>query len=54
MAAEAAAYLTTKHPDYAVLAARIAFSNLYKETKKNFSPAVKDLHEYREVFNRPD
>ena len=46
MAAETAAYLTTKHPDYAVLAARIAISNLHKETKKNFSQVVKDLYEY--------
>ena len=37
LAAETAAYLTTKHPDYAVLAARIAISNLHKETKKSFS-----------------
>lgn len=29
--------MTTKHPDYAVLAARIAVSNLHKETKKTFS-----------------
>lgn len=37
LAAETAAYLTTKHPDFAVLAARIAISNLYKETKEKFS-----------------
>ena len=29
--------MTTKHPDYAILAARIAISNLHKETKKAFS-----------------
>ncbi|PPQ64159.1 hypothetical protein CVT24_008794, partial [Panaeolus cyanescens] len=46
LAAETAAYLTTKHPDYAVLAARIAVSNLHKETKKNFSQVIKDLYEY--------
>lgn len=46
LAAETAAYLTTKHPDYAVLAARIAISNLHKETKKNFSQVIKDLYEY--------
>uniref|UniRef100_A0A665WJ66 Ribonucleoside-diphosphate reductase n=1 Tax=Echeneis naucrates TaxID=173247 RepID=A0A665WJ66_ECHNA len=34
LAAETAATLTTKHPDYAILAARIAVSNLHKETKK--------------------
>jgi ribonucleoside-diphosphate reductase subunit M1 len=37
LAAETAAYLTTKHPDFAVLAARIAISNLYKETNEKFS-----------------
>ncbi len=34
LAAEIAATLTTKHPDYAILAARIAVANLHKETKK--------------------
>ncbi len=37
LAAETAASMTTKHPDYAILAARIAVSNLHKETKKLFS-----------------
>ena len=37
LAAETAASLTTKHPDFATLAARIAVSNLHKETKKVFS-----------------
>ena len=37
LAAETAASMTTKHPDYAILAARIAVSNLHKETKKIFS-----------------
>lgn len=39
LAAEVAASFTTKHPDYAILAARIAVSNLHKETKKLFSGA---------------
>jgi len=34
LAAEVAASMTTVHPDYAILAARIAISNLHKETKK--------------------
>ncbi len=46
LAAETAAYLTTKHPDYAILAARIAVSNLHKETKKNFSHVIRDLYDY--------
>ena len=36
--------MTTKHPDYAILAARIAISNLHKETKKVFSDVMTDLH----------
>ena len=37
LAAEMAATLTTKHPDYALLASRIAISNLQKNTNKSFS-----------------
>ncbi|KAI8579172.1 hypothetical protein K450DRAFT_243109 [Umbelopsis ramanniana AG] len=46
LAAETAAYMTTKHPDYAILAARIAISNLHKETTKQFSQVVDDLYNY--------
>ncbi|KAJ3125211.1 Ribonucleoside-diphosphate reductase large subunit [Nowakowskiella sp. JEL0407] len=46
LAAETTAYLTTKHPDYAILAARIAISNLHKETKKQFSSVIEDLYNY--------
>lgn len=46
LAMETAASLTTKHPDYATLAARIAITSLHKETKKSFSETVKDLWEY--------
>ncbi|KAF7314628.1 Ribonucleoside-diphosphate reductase [Mycena kentingensis (nom. inval.)] len=46
LAAETAAYLTTKHPDYAVLAARISVSNLHKQTKKNFSEVISDLYNF--------
>ncbi len=46
LAAEIAASMTTKHPDFAVLAARIAVSNLHKNTKKSFSETMKDLYEY--------
>ncbi|QQP32435.1 Ribonucleoside-diphosphate reductase, partial [Caligus rogercresseyi] len=45
LAAETAATLTTKHPDYALLAARIAVSNLHKETKKVFSEVMRDLRD---------
>lgn len=45
LAAETAAYLTTEHPDYSVLAARIAVSNLHKMTKKCFSSVMTDCYE---------
>src|ERR1700710_1222193 len=46
LAAETAASLTTKHPDYALLASRIAVSNLHKNTIKSFSETVRRLHDY--------
>ena len=46
LAAETAASLTTKHPDYALLASRIAVSNLHKNTVKSFSETMRKLHEY--------
>ncbi|KAK3100478.1 hypothetical protein FSP39_020660, partial [Pinctada imbricata] len=46
LAAETAATMTTKHPDYAQLAARIAVSNLHKETKKMFSEVMDDLFKW--------
>lgn len=54
LAMETAASLTTKHPDYSILAARLAITNLHKETKKSFSETVKDLHKYvNPVTKRP-
>ncbi len=46
LAAETAASLTTKHPDYAQLASRIAVSNLHKNTVKSFSKTMKKLYDY--------
>ena len=46
LAMETAASLTTKHPDYSVLAARLAITSLHKETKKSFSETVSDLWNY--------
>ena len=46
LAAEIAASLTTKHPDFAKLAARIAVSNLHKVTSKSFSNTMKRLYTY--------
>ncbi|HCE54776.1 MAG: ribonucleoside-diphosphate reductase subunit alpha [Lutibacter sp.] len=46
LAAETAATMTVQHPDYAKLAARIAVSNLHKNTKKVFSEVMADLYNY--------
>src|SRR5687767_14620024 len=46
LAAEIAATLTTKHPDYALLASRIAVSNLHKNTNKSFSKTMDLLYNY--------
>lgn len=46
LAAETAASMTTIHPDYAKLAARIAISNLHKTTSKSFSNTMKRLYTY--------
>ena len=46
LAAETAASFTVRHPDYALLASRIAVSNLHKSTIKSFSKTMKKLYEY--------
>ncbi len=46
LAAETAAAMTVTHPDYAQLAARIAVSNLHKNTKKSFSETMSDMYHY--------
>jgi ribonucleoside-diphosphate reductase alpha chain len=51
LAAEVAAAKTTEHPDYALLASRIAVSNLHRETKKSFSEVMSDLFHYTDPIN---
>ena len=46
LAAETAATMATIHPDYALFAARIAVSNLHKQTEKSFSKVIEDLYNY--------
>ncbi len=46
LAAEVCASLTVRHPDYAILAARIAISNLHKTTSQSFSNTMKRLYTY--------
>lgn len=48
LAAETAASLTVKHPDYALLASRIAVSNLHKNTTKSFSHTMQLLHKCKD------
>mmetsp|Transcript_15374 Transcript_15374/g.34450 ORF Transcript_15374/g.34450 Transcript_15374/m.34450 type:complete len:830 (-) Transcript_15374:58-2547(-) len=46
LAAQTAAYQSTKHPDFSILAARISVSNLHKETIKTFSDVIENFHKY--------
>ncbi|CAM9236714.1 unnamed protein product [Ectocarpus sp. 8 AP-2014] len=46
LAAETAAYMGVSHPDFSLLAGRIAVSRLHKETKESFSETMSDLYDY--------
>jgi ribonucleoside-diphosphate reductase alpha chain len=46
LASETAAFMSTQHPDYGRLAARIAVSNLHKQTEKSFAETMYKLHSY--------
>ncbi|HEX5112847.1 MAG TPA: ribonucleoside-diphosphate reductase subunit alpha, partial [Saprospiraceae bacterium] len=46
LAAETAATMAAIHPDYALLAARIAVSNLHKNSNKSFSETMEGLYNY--------
>ncbi len=48
LAAEICAALTCSHPDYALLASRIAVSNLHKNSSSSFSQTVADLYHYQD------
>jgi len=47
LSAETAASMVTEDPDYGVLAARIAVSNLHKSTKTSFADTIEDFYRYR-------
>jgi len=51
LAAETASFLSTVHPDYEKLAARIAISNLHKETSSSFVEVVNNLFTYQNPRN---
>jgi ribonucleoside-diphosphate reductase alpha chain len=46
LASETAAALTYIHPDYSILAARIAITRLHKTTNKSFSDTIESLYNY--------
>jgi ribonucleoside-diphosphate reductase alpha chain len=52
LAAETAATMAAIHPDYAILAARIAVSNLHKNTEKSFSVTMEKLYNYIDPKNK--
>ncbi len=51
LAAETAASMAIVHPEYAHLAARIAVSNLHKNTNKSFSETISTLYHYIDPKN---
>ena len=52
LAAETCAYMSQFHPDFSVLAARIAVSNLHKNTESNFVQVIKHLHSVTDKAGR--
>lgn len=47
------AYMSQKHPDFSILAARIAVSNLHKNTSDSFFETCQILHDYVDQQGRP-
>jgi ribonucleoside-diphosphate reductase alpha subunit len=52
LAAETCAYMSQKHPDFSTLAARVAISNLHKNTSSSFSETCRVLYEYHDAQGR--
>jgi len=52
LAAETCAYMSQRHPDFSILAARIAVSNVHKSTADSFSATVQACHEYKDRQGR--
>jgi len=52
LAAETCAYMSQKHPDFSILAARIAVSNLHKNTSGSFVETCRALHDYHDAQGR--
>merc|ERR1740115_613066 len=53
LAAETCAYMSQRHHDFSTLAARIAVSNLQKNTSASFSDTCRALYEYIDKQGRP-
>jgi ribonucleoside-diphosphate reductase alpha subunit len=53
LAAETCAYMSQRHPDFSILAARIAISNVHKSTSESFWQTIRACHEYRDAQGRP-
>jgi len=53
LAAETCAYMSQKHPDFSILAARIAVSNLHKNTADSFAETCRALHDFHDKQGRP-
>ena len=49
LAAEISASMSTKHPDYSILASRIAVSNIHKNVEKSFSKNIELLYKYKDA-----
>ena len=52
LSAQLCATMVTTHPDYGVLAARIAISNHHKNTSPSFSEVITTLYESKDVHGR--
>ena len=52
LAAEQCASLSTNHPDYAVLSARISISNHQKNTKPSFVQVVNELYHFKNIHGQ--
>eukprot|EP00405_Crypthecodinium_cohnii_P026775 CAMPEP_0206497314 /NCGR_PEP_ID=MMETSP0324_2-20121206/50097_1 /ASSEMBLY_ACC=CAM_ASM_000836 /TAXON_ID=2866 /ORGANISM="Crypthecodinium cohnii, Strain Seligo" /LENGTH=793 /DNA_ID=CAMNT_0053982831 /DNA_START=65 /DNA_END=2446 /DNA_ORIENTATION=+ len=52
LAAETCAYMSQKHPDFSTLAARIAVSNLHKNTSDSMSETARLLFDYKDKQGR--
>lgn len=52
LAAQTCAYMSTNHPDYSILAARICLSNLHKETESDFRVLTQQLRDYVHPLTR--